>query len=83
MPNILPSFIELTDAAGGSSTTYNLAVGQTGQGIVSTPGDHDWYRINLVAGQTYTFAAVGTGTNSLRDTWINLRDFDRDDFGLR
>ena len=74
MPNILPSFIESTDAAGGSSTTYNLAVGQTGQGIVSTPGDHDWYRINLVAGQTYTFAAVGTGTNSLRDTWINLRD---------
>jgi hypothetical protein len=74
LPNILPNFIESSDAAGSSSTTYSLAIGQTGQGVISSLGDHDWYRLNLVAGQTYTFAAVGTGTNSLRDTYIYLHN---------
>ena len=57
----MPDVIESIDAAGGASTTYTLAIGQTAQGSISTLGDHDWFRVDLVAGQTYTFALVGTG----------------------
>jgi Bacterial pre-peptidase C-terminal domain len=41
---------------------------------LGSAGDHDWYRVNLVAGQTYTFALVGTGINDLRDPQLFLRD---------
>src|SRR5512138_530107 len=86
MALILPSVTETADAAASTSTTYNLGVGQSAQGTIASLGDHDWYRINLVAGQTYSFALIGTGTNSLYDTYLNLRNsagtiitFDDDD----
>jgi serralysin len=74
MPYILPDITESADATATTATPYNLGVGQTAQGTISSLGDHDWYRISLVAGQTYTFAEIGTGTNSLNDTFLNLRD---------
>src|SRR6185369_14656649 len=74
MPYILPDFTEGTDAAASTSTSYTLSVGQTAQGTISSNSDHDWYRVTLTAGQTYTFAQIGTGTNGLRDTFLNLRD---------
>jgi serralysin len=67
----MPTFIETTDAAGNSATSYTLGIGQTAQGTLAV-GDHDWYRVNLVAGQTYTFAMVGTGTSNVQDTYIRL-----------
>ena len=68
----MPNLIETSDAAAGTSTTYTLGIGQTAQGLLSANGDHDWFRVNLVAGQTYTFAMTGTGTNNVQDTYLNL-----------
>lgn len=71
----MPNIRETADAAASTVTTYALGVGQTVQGTVTTQTDHDWYRVNLVAGQTYTFAMIGTGvTNDLEDTFLQLRN---------
>jgi serralysin len=67
---------ETTDAAANTTTTYSLAIGKTAQGQVGSTGDHDWFKVNLVAGQTYTFAMVATGvtTVNLDDTYLVLRN---------
>jgi hypothetical protein len=72
MSYVLPNFSESTDASAGSLTTHNLGIGETAQGSISALGNHDWYRLNLVAGQTYTFALTGTGTNNLQDPCLGL-----------
>src|ERR1044071_6897389 len=74
MPLILPTLVESTDAPANAGTPYTLSVGTTAQGTISAFGDRDWYRVTLVAGQTYTFAEIGTGQNSLQDTYLNLHD---------
>jgi len=68
----LPNLIETTDAAGNASTAYTLGVGQSVRGQVAWVGDNDWFAVNLTAGQTYTFAMVGTGTNNVQDTYLRL-----------
>src|SRR5262249_39341611 len=68
----LPNIIETTDAAAGTGTAYSLSVGQTAQGTLSSGSDHDWYRVTLTAGQTYTFAETGTGTSNVADTYLRL-----------
>ena len=68
----LPNVIEYGDAAAGSSTSYLLGVGQAAQGTLSTGADHDWYKVDLVAGKTYTFAMTGTGTNNVLDPYLRL-----------
>lgn len=70
----MPNITEGTDALASTSTTYGLAVGQTARGTVSSNADHDWYRVTLTAGQTYTFALVGTGGNGLEDAYLRLRN---------
>lgn len=73
----MPNVIETTDAADNAGTTYTLRVGETAQGRISTLGDHDQFRVDLVAGQTYTFAMVGTGgfaAGQLNDTYLTLFD---------
>ena len=67
----MPNIIETTDAAANTGTTYTLLSGQTAQGTL-TAGDHDWYRVDLVAGQTYCFAMTGSGTNNVQDTFLRL-----------
>jgi serralysin len=69
-----PDITEGSDAANGTGTTYNPAVNQVVQGQIGSTGDHDWYRVNLTAGQTYTFALVGTGINDVRDPELFLRN---------
>jgi hypothetical protein len=66
-----PDIFETSDAAANTSTIYTLSIGQTAQGNLSS-GDHDFYRVNLVAGQTYTFGLTGTGTNNVVDTYLRL-----------
>jgi serralysin len=70
--------------AGSTATTFTIAVGGVQNGFVNTVGDDDWYRIDLVAGQTYEFSLVG---GTLADPYLELYDsagsliaFD-DDFG--
>jgi serralysin len=70
----VPTFLETTDAAASLATTYTLGVNQSVQGQLAVGGDHDWYRVNVVAGQTYTFDIVGTGSASHVDTTLTMRD---------
>ncbi|MBO3759984.1 M10 family metallopeptidase C-terminal domain-containing protein [Ciceribacter sp. L1K22] len=70
----MPNITESTDASASSGTNYRLGVGQTAQGRLSSNSDHDWYRVTLTAGQTYTFAVVGTGGNDLPDPFLRLRN---------
>jgi serralysin len=67
-----PDVVETADAAANTSTAYGLAVGQTARGTLSSGADHDFYAVNLVAGQTYTFALTGTGTNNVVDPYLRL-----------
>jgi len=36
--------------------------------------DHDWYKVILQSGHTYSFSAIGTGLDSLIDPYLYLRD---------
>lgn len=57
---------------GDISSTATVAVGGYIQGSIDTAGDSDWYRITLVAGQTYTFSTILGG--GLSDSILRLRD---------
>ena len=70
----MPNIIETADAAAGTSTSYALTAGQTARGNLSPGGDHDWYKVTLTAGQTYTFAMLGTGTNNVQDPILRLHN---------
>ncbi|MGC1497940.1 MAG: M10 family metallopeptidase C-terminal domain-containing protein [Sulfitobacter sp.] len=72
----MPVINETTDAANSSSTTASMDVGDYFFGSLDTTGDSDWVEVNLVAGQTYTFAAIGVGalSDSLSDPYLRLRD---------
>ena len=70
----MPNLFETTDAAASTATTYNLGIGLTAQGVAGA-GDSDWYRVNLVAGQTYTFSVIATGISTTNDdTFLRLRN---------
>lgn len=57
---------------GDTTSTATLAVGGNVQGSIDTAGDSDWYRITLVAGQTYIFSTILGG--GLSDSILRLRD---------
>jgi serralysin len=57
--------------AGNTSTTATIAVGGTVAGFVNTSGDHDWYAVQLVAGQTYAFTLNASATSL--DPLLRLR----------
>jgi hypothetical protein len=63
------------DVGGTVGTAASLAVGGTVNGSIEVNGDHDFYAINLVAGQTYIFrtAPTSTATNTT-DTTLTLRN---------
>lgn len=52
---------EDADAAAGTGTAYEMAVGDRFGGTVGSAGDSDWVAITLEAGQSYSFIAYGTG----------------------
>ncbi|THD36161.1 MAG: hypothetical protein E7773_09565 [Sphingomonas sp.] len=60
--------------AGSTATTATLALNGSIDGNINTSGDHDWYRINLTAGQTYIFRTGGTTAATTTDTILTLRD---------
>src|SRR5262249_41202857 len=57
---------------GNTSTPYSLAIGGSQTGVVNYVGDHDWFSVSLVAGQSYVFTMTGSGT--LSDTYLELHD---------
>ena len=72
----MPVVTETTDAAAATATTYSMAVGDYFFGTLGTTQDSDWIRVDLVAGQTYTFGLVGVGalTDNLDDSYLRLRN---------
>src|SRR6476620_10998190 len=66
--------IELTDVPASTSTTASITVGGTIQGSLEVVGDHDWYRINLTAGQQITISLSGSGINPVPDTYVDIRN---------
>ncbi|MEY3786121.1 MAG: hypothetical protein RLZ75_326, partial [Pseudomonadota bacterium] len=67
----LPRLIETENT---KAIQYTINVDSTIQGKIGVLGEQDWYKIALVKGQTYQFAEIGTGTNSLSDTYLKLYD---------
>ena len=70
----MPTYTELTDAAGSSATPYALTTGDFFYGNLASRGDKDWIKVNLVAGKTYTFALTGdlTRAGGINDTFLSL-----------
>jgi hypothetical protein len=67
----------LGDIAGDRSTTTGLTVGGSTTSTLDFNGDHDWFAINLVAGQQVTVTIYGTlsSTDSvLVDPLLNIYD---------
>ena len=64
---------ETTDAPGNTSTTYLMAAGDVFYGFASQNAT-DWIAVTLVAGQTYSFGAVGLGSaeSGVADPWLRL-----------
>ena len=69
------SFVLPADTVlGTTASTTAVAVGGTVNGVINNTTDHDFYRVTLVAGQTYTFSTGATGSNDVGDTQLTLRD---------
>lgn len=59
--------------AASSATSGTIAIGASVNGTLDNTGDHDWYAVTLVAGQTYEFTTLATGGASDPDTALILR----------
>jgi Ca2+-binding RTX toxin-like protein len=64
----------VTDIPASTSTTANITVGGIVQGTLEVAGDHDWYAINLAAGQQITMSLFGSGANPVPDTYVDIRN---------
>ncbi|MCB2067090.1 MAG: M10 family metallopeptidase C-terminal domain-containing protein, partial [Erythrobacter sp.] len=67
----------MPDTPANTSTTLTVTVdGAAVSDVLEVNGDHDWFAVTLVAGQTYTFLTQSTtGTNNTStDTTLALRD---------
>lgn len=63
------------DVPGSSGTTSTLTVGGRIDGAIEVRNDHDWYRVTLEAGKTYTFStAAATTGGASADTTLTLRN---------
>jgi hypothetical protein len=58
------------DIPGDSSTTATISVGGTITNDLETPGDHDWFKITLTAGQSITVNLNGI---TLEDPYLIIR----------
>ncbi|MFM5895365.1 MAG: putative Ig domain-containing protein, partial [Novosphingobium sp.] len=72
-PGFGPSPSTVDTVPGDLSTTATVAVGGYVSGAIDTGGDHDWYRVSLVAGKTYTFSTM-LPASGLPDSVLTLRD---------
>ena len=65
----------MPDIPASTSTGSTIAVGGVATDMIEVREDHDWYRINLTAGQsiTITLSGAATGEGTLVDPYLNLR----------
>jgi serralysin len=69
-PNFAPDLI-----AGNTTSTTGLPMGVPLSVSIDTLGDHDWYRVSLVSGKTYTFETFSDELlTGVSDTLISLRN---------
>jgi Ca2+-binding RTX toxin-like protein/methionine-rich copper-binding protein CopC len=60
------------DYSASVSTTGRLSVGGSASGKLETISDSDWFAINLVAGQTYTFKLDSGTASGLANPYLKL-----------
>ena len=60
--------------AADTSTTGVIAVGGSITSTIDSLGDHDWFRISLTAGRSYTFNLNQVGSSGLSDPLLALRN---------
>ena len=58
--------------AGDSSTTFSIDIGGSVSGTRNSSTDADWYSVDLVAGETYTFLMLRDGANPHEDPLLQL-----------
>ncbi|HVF36563.1 MAG TPA: FG-GAP-like repeat-containing protein [Sphingomicrobium sp.] len=63
----------MVDIPGDRTTTRSITVGQTIVDTLEVAGDHDWFRIELNAGQSIRVFLDGL---SLQDAYLRIRDAD-------
>ena len=61
----------MVDIPGNDTTTATLTVGSTVNDLLEVAGDHDWFRIELTAGQSVTVMLTG---GTLNDPYLRIRD---------
>ncbi len=62
------------DIAGNTSTTAVAIINGSVSDTLEVSEDQDWFRIELVAGQRYTFGLERSGANPLEDPLVRLLD---------
>ncbi|MCF6274551.1 MAG: PPC domain-containing protein [Robiginitomaculum sp.] len=64
----------MTTIPGNSSTTVSIEIGTSVLGAVDFGNDHDWYRVDLIAGVQYEFRLHGVGVDfdELQDPYLRL-----------
>lgn len=64
----------MPDTPNDPTTTAVVTVGGLYFDTLETAGDHDWIRVTLTAGQTYTIDLAGAGSSPLSDPYLRLYD---------
>ncbi len=67
-----PDFADLVP--GSPTSTAALTMGSSVDVTIETPSDHDWYRVTLTAGTTYTIHTSSLSGGGNPDSFLTLRD---------
>lgn len=71
---VTPSaFTETSDVGGSTGTASAVSTNTIIQGTIGSVGDNDYYRVTLVAGQTYMISLSRSGGSTL-DPYLELRN---------
>jgi hypothetical protein len=64
------------DYPADATTTGFVPINGFALGTLETLGDHDWFRVQLIAGNSYTISLLGqtAGVGTLEDPYLRLRD---------
>lgn len=72
-PGVVVAQSEEEDIAGSNATTAVITVnGDAISSTIGVAGDQDWFRVTLVAGESYVFSLTGSGGAPLADPFLRL-----------